>query len=201
MDSYLHLDLLGDELKNMHHQLTKECDTLVSTLISFDKVYDEDYLEAKVYQLAIVKEEVQRLELEHESITASNSERRFEIYDKIELFNSKLCSLTEEINALQCERNNKHQIWKENYMQKAEKLAELDSLLKSIEQVQYVLDLTKKKKLKLSKNVMSLCSLHSDVNNILRAKSIKKEKTPHKAIISAYNHGLISQEAYKLCIV
>lgn len=198
MDAPLKLSFLSDELSDVHHQLWQQYQAVNSTLIPFDKIYDEDHLEAKRYQACIIKEEIHRLELELETMTAVSNAMVQRSKDKLELFNDKLDTLCSEIDILEAARDRQHQSWKEGYMKALEKLVHLDKHIKSIERVQHLLEVAQKKDLKFSKNVMLLCSLQSEVNNLLQLKQLRKERLPHNAFRVAYNHGLVSKDAYTL---
>jgi hypothetical protein len=186
---------LGNDAIDMRNELESEYNYLTSQLIPFDKVYDEDFLEAKEYQIMLISIEIDNLELE--LFMTFDSIVRIEIVRKIDTFTKKLEALENEIHILRQERYTIHEVWKSEYVEKSKKIYEIKNEINIINTFETILEITKKKKTKLNKNVMMLCSLHSEVNNILQMFGFKKQGAPYTSFRMAYNNDLINESTYK----
>jgi hypothetical protein len=186
--------LLGEYLINMKNDLEVEYNNLTNQLIPFDKVYDEDFLEAKEYQIMLISIEIDNLELE--LFMTFDSFLRVEMVRKIDTFTEKCQLLEEEIETLKKDRYEKHEAWKSKYLETSKRLCEVKTAVNVIDTFQTILELSRKKNKTVSKNVMTLCSLQCEFNNILKLCGHKKQGTPHKSFRTAYTHHLISEMTY-----
>jgi hypothetical protein len=187
--------LLGNNLIEMRNELESELMYLASQLVPFDKVYDEDFLEAKEYQFMLISNEIDNLELD--LFMTFDSKLRIKMVRKTEAFTKKFEDIEKEIKLLRQDRYDKHEAWKAEYLENIKSMSEIKTKIDVIDTFVTVLEICKKKRTKLSsKNAMTLCSLHSEFNNILQMLGYKKQGAPYTSFRMAYKNKLISENTY-----
>lgn len=174
-------------------------------LQSFDRVFDEDKLDAKNEQWTIVKDEIERLEMklmslmvEHQGPNHYTETNDFEsIADKITLFREKETAIHNEIQEMTHTREQLYEKWKNDYLESALIFSDAQTKLRKVHDIDNSLSKLVKNNVKANNNILLLVYIHSQVNTLLSIAGIKKEKSPYKAFQVAWHHGLIDEKTYE----
>lgn len=186
-------------------ELEDELQRCIAQLIPFDKVFDEDSLEAHREQASILKAEIENLEIQLvaficDPVGKTDQEydaRYVQLTEKLQLFRNRLKVAEDMVHTLMLERSCTHGIWKERYMTKTEQIADITTKLNKIRDVKAILDNASKTSSRPRHNLILMMQLHSHVNFLLKLHGIRKENTPFAAFRSAHNHGLIKDQVFQ----
>lgn len=191
-------------LQELKDALMEEINVASKALIPFDRVFDEDTLHAKNEQLIIIKDEIDRLEMQLMSLVINNNaglytdtEQYSVLADKMSLFHEKENEVLNEIQTMTQARDQLYDEWKNEYMDKADKFTKAQTKLKKLLDIEETLLKLSKKGIKANNNILLFVYIHSQVNALLNLADIKKERSPYKAFEVAWHHGLIDDETYK----
>lgn len=176
-----------------------------SKLVSFDKVFDEDTLDAKHEQLKIITLEIENLEnrmmnciLRVDEVHYTQTEEYSELAQKMMLFHDKEKEIQQEMDTLISSRDNIYKVWKEDYIRNAEHFAEAHNKLRQINDIENSLIRLVNNKVKANNNVILLVYIHSQVNKLLALANINKEKSPYNAFKVAWHNQLITDNVYEM---
>ena len=176
-----------------------------SKLVSFDKVFDEDTLDAKQEQLKIITQEIESLEymmmnciLRDNEVHYTQTEEYSELAQKMLLFHDKEKEIQQEMEALISSRDNLYKVWKEDYIRNAEHFADAQTKLRQINDIENSLIKLVNNKVKANNNIILLVYIHSQVNKLLVLAKINKEKSPYNAFKVAWNNHIITDSIYEM---
>lgn len=176
-----------------------------SKLVSFDKVFDEDTLDAKQEQLKIITQEIESLEymmmnciLRDNEVHYTQTEEYSELAQKMLLFHDKEKEIQQEMEALISSRDNLYKVWKEDYIRNAEHFADAQTKLRQINDIENSLIKLVNNKVKANNNIILLVYIHSQVNKLLVLANINKEKSPYNAFKVAWNNQIITDSIYEM---
>ena len=176
-----------------------------SKLVSFDKVFDEDTLDAKQEQLKIITQEIENLEymmmnciLRDNEVHYTQTEEYSELAQKMLLFHDKEKEIEQEMEALISSRDNLYKVWKEDYIRNAEHFADAQTKLRQINDIENSLIKLVNNKVKANNNIILLVYIHSQVNKLLVLANINKEKSPYNAFKVAWNNQIITDSIYEM---
>lgn len=176
-----------------------------SKLVSFDKVFDEDTMDAKHEQLKIITLEIENLEnmmmnciMRCDEIHYTQTEEYSELAQKMLLFHDKEKEVQQEMDSLISTRDNLYKAWKEDYIRNAEHFAEAQNKLRQINDIENSLIKLVNNKVKANNNVILLVYIHSQINKLLTLSNINKEKSPYNAFKLAWNNQLITDNVYDM---
>ena len=174
-----------------------------SKLVSFDKVFDEDTLDAKQEQLKIITLAIENLEnkmmdciLRVDEVHYTESEEYSDLAMKMLLFNDKEKQIQQEMDTLISSRENLYKIWKEDYIRNAEHFANAQNKLRQINDIENSLIKLVNNKVKANNNIILLIYIHSQVNKLLSLANINKENSPYNAFNVAWYNKLITDNVY-----
>ncbi len=185
--------------------LSREMVETSAELMSFDRVFDEDELSAKTEQWAIVKEEIDRLEMAMMNTMINNcqecvytdTENFGVIADKMTVFHQKEAKIHQEIQEMMSLRDELYAKWKQEYLANAEKFSDAQNKLRRIQDIENVLLKLSSKGIKASNNLILLVYIHSQVNALLSIAGISKENVPYKAFQVAWQNQLVDDRTYE----
>lgn len=168
-----------------------------SKLISFDRIFDEDVLDAKHEQLKIITHEIENLENQMMNFILRGEEYS-KLTTKMLLFHDKEKEIQEEINRLVSSRDNLYNLWKDEYIGNAERFATAQQKLRQINDIENSLIKLVNNKVKANNNVILLVYIHGQVNKLLTLANMNKEKSPYKAFKVAWENQLITDNVYEM---
>lgn len=186
-------------------RLSKTIESSASELLSFDKVFDEDNLDAKNEQLSIIRDEIERLEMELMSVMVeyrgechyTETDDFTHISEKITLFHQKEASLHNELQEMTKARDQLYTQWKQTYLDNARIFSDTQTTLKNVNDIENALSKLRRKKIKANNNIVLLVYIHSQVNSLLSIAGLNKEKSPYKAFQVAWHNGLVDDNTYE----
>lgn len=186
-------------------RLSKTIESSASELLSFDKVFDEDNLDAKNEQLSIIRDEIERLEMELMSVMVeyrgechyTETDDFTHISEKITLFHQKEASLHNELQEMTKARDQLYTQWKQTYLDNARIFSDTQTTLKNVNDIENALSKLRRKKIKASNNIVLLVYIHSQVNSLLSIAGLNKEKSPYKAFQVAWYNRLVDDNTYE----
>ena len=189
----------------MKSNLQKDIMEYSSKLVSFDKLFDEDILDAKQEQLKIVITEIDNLEhrlmnciLKCDEVHYTETQEYSELAQKMLLFHNKEKEVQQQMDTLIATREDLYKSWKVDYMRNAEHFAEAQTKLKEINDIENSLIKLVTNKVKANNNIILLVYIHSQVNKLLTLANIKKEKSPYTAFNVAWYNQLITENVYEM---
>lgn len=192
-------------LSLMKSNLQKDIMEYSSKLVSFDKLFDEDILDAKQEQLKIVITEIDNLEhrlmnciLKCDEVHYTETQEYSELAQKMLLFHNKEKEVQQQMDTLIATREDLYKSWKVDYMRNAEHFAEAQTKLKEINDIENSLIKLVTNKVKANNNIILLVYIHSQVNKLLTLANIKKEKSPYTAFNVAWYNQLITENVYEM---
>jgi hypothetical protein len=187
--------------KNLQNDITEYS----SKLISFDKVFDEDILDATHEQLRIISIEIENLEnmmmnciLRCDEVHYTQTGEYSELATKMLLFHDKEKEVQQDLDILISSRDNLYKVWKDDYIRNAEHFAEAQYKLRQFNDIENSLTKLVNNKVKANNNIILLVYIHSQVNKLLTLANINKEKSPYNAFKVAWNHQLITDNVYDM---
>jgi DNA repair exonuclease SbcCD ATPase subunit len=189
-------------LATIKADLKDEINSLQNALIPFDRLFDEDELEANREKLSILHDEVDRLE--NSLITSicsqqgAYSDARYQAaLEKLRTFTARYEAVKNKIAAMLFEREVKHDVWKQSYTKVSEEIMTRNTSLQRIEKLETELEKVRAMKIKVRHNIVLLISLHSQVNFLLALRGTRKQNLPFAAFKSAHTEKLIDDDTYK----
>jgi hypothetical protein len=188
------------------NNLQRDISDYSSKLVSFDKIFDEDVLDAKHQQLEIISTEIQELEMRimtcmidsNDNVLYIHTDKFTNISDKMHVFHQREEEIKREIDILLSKRDELYTTWKEDYIRNAEHFAEAQTKLRKIQDIENSLIKLAYNKVKANNNIILLVYVHSQVNSLLAMANIKKEKSPYNAFKLAWNNQLIDDKVYDM---
>lgn len=192
-------------LNELKSSLAKVIASSSSELHSFDRVFDEDSLDAKNEQWTIVKEEIERLEMklltlmvDHQGDCHYTDTQDFdEVAQKITLFREKEAAIHKEVTEMTEAREQLYEQWKEKYLENARIFSDAQTKLRNINDVYNALSKLTGKGIKANNNIVLLVYIHSQINSLLAIAGINKEKSPYKAFHVAWCNRLVDDRTYE----
>lgn len=185
--------------------LEKDIVEYSSKLVSFDKLFDEDTLDAKHEQLKIITVEIENLEhrmmnciIKSDEVHYSETEEYSELTQKMLLFHDKEKEIQQQIDTLISTRDNLYKVWKDDYIRNAEHFAEAQTKLREINDIENSLIRLVSNKVKANNNIILLVYIHSQINKLLTLANINKEKSPYNAFKVAWHNQLINDNVYDM---
>lgn len=192
-------------LSLMKSNLQKDITEYSSKLVSFDKLFDEDALDAKHEQLKIITTEIENLEhrmmnciLKCDEVHYTESEEYSQLAQKMLLFHDKEKEIQQQMDILIATREELYKSWKVDYIRNAEHFAEAQTKLREINDIENSLIKLVNNKVKANNNIILLVYIHSQVNKLLTLANIKKEKSPYTAFKVALYNQLINDNVYEM---
>jgi hypothetical protein len=186
-------------------QLADEMAVYSAKLVSFDRVFDEDVLNAKHEQLCIMTTEIETLEMKLIEMMMHCSERPYhetkkyeQLAEKMSAFHERETQLRSEINELLSKRDETYKAWKDSYMKVAERFCDSQAKLRKINEAENALLKLSRNKVKANNNIIMLVYIHCQINTLLGIANFKKENLPSTAFKCAWNNKLIDDETYEL---
>lgn len=185
-------------------KLQDDLQKCTSQLIPFDKVFDEDNLEALREQQSIIEDEISHLETKLVAFICDPKEKKEDEYEakygelteKLNLFCDRQKKTADLIHVCETERNVTYQIWKERYMNKTEEIADITVKLQRLHDLHEMLNRVQIMSSKPRHNLILMLQLQSHINFLLALQGIKREKSPFAAFRSAHNHGFIEDKVF-----
>jgi len=192
-------------LSLMKSNLQKDIMEYSSKLVSFDKLFDEDALDAKHEQLKIITTEIENLEhrmmnciLKCDEVHYTECEEYSQLAQKMLLFHDKEKEIQQQMDTLIATREELYKSWKVDYIRNAEHFAEAQTKLREINDIENSLIKLVNNKVKANNNIILLVYIHSQVNKLLTLANIKKEKSPYTAFKVALYNQLINDNVYEM---
>jgi hypothetical protein len=189
----------------MKSNLQKDIVEYSSKLVSFDKLFDEDTLDAKNEQLNIITTEIENVEHRMMNIILRGDDEHYtqtaeyaSLAQKMLLFHDKEKNIQEEMDMLITIREKLYQTWKLDYIRNAEHFADAQTKLREINDIENSLIKLVNNKVKANNNVILLVYIHSQVNKLLAIANINKEKSPYAAFKVALHNQLINNNVYEM---
>jgi hypothetical protein len=192
------------EIRETLHASYDECS---KEMVPFDKVFDEDKLEAHREHIEILKDEIANLELRLIAIVCNpdydnslDSTVEMVEYEQTTEMLSKFCirhqKAENKLRSLLMERKVKHKIWKEAYNHNAEKLTTISCKITRLNEIAMSFAKVRSMHSKPRHNLILMIQLHSQVNFLLSLGNVKRENTPFAAFKKAHSYDLIDQRTY-----
>lgn len=176
-----------------------------SKLVSFDKIFDEDTLDAKHEQLKIISTEIENLEnkmmnciLRGDEVHYTQTAEYSELAQKMLLFHDKEKEIQQEMDSLIASRDDLYKVWKNDYIRNAEHFTDAQDKLRQVSEIENSLIKLVNNKVKANNNVILLVYIHSQVNKLLTLANINKEKAPYNAFKTAWHNQLIDDKVYEM---
>ena len=174
-------------------------------LISFDRLFDEDKLDAKNEQWVIMKDEIERLEMKLMSLMVDHqgeghyteTDNFTDIAEKITLFHKKEAAILNEIQEMTQAREQLYDKWKMEYLENARIFSDTQTKLRKVNDIDNALSRLRRNNIKASNNILLLVYIHSIVNTLLNIAGISKEKSAYKAFQVAWHNGLVDDKTYE----
>lgn len=192
-------------LNRIKNNLQSDIAEYSSKLVSFDRIFDEDALDAKHEQLKIIGLEIENLEnrmmnfiLSCNEVHYTQTEEYLQLNTKMSLFHNKEKEIQQEMDTLVSSRENLYKVWKDEYIRNAEHFANAQTKLRQINNIENSLIKLVNNKVKANNNIILLVYIHSQVNKLLTLANISKENSPYNAFKVAWHNQLISDNVYEI---
>lgn len=185
--------------------LAKMITSSSSELLSFDRVFDEDSLDAKNEQWAIVKDEIERLEMKLMTLMVDHqgdghyteTDDFTDIAEKIAAFHLKEQAIHKDIQEMTEAREQLYEQWKTKYLESARVFSDTQTKLRKVNDICNALSKLTAKGIKANNNILLLVYIHCQVNALLSIAGLGKEKSPYKAFQVAWYNGLVDDRTYE----